>query len=144
MPIPLPNFTDLKCAIAASGASNLCGALACASVAALIAHLSPPVAAAITIAKLSAAGTGLALPLGTAAAHKECQEQNNEAYRRDVAHQKEIGYCKSLEEGKVVVATLPGGRPLTMLEAAYFNQLPAQYIIDHEDCVRKGYIVPAP
>jgi len=101
----------------------------------------------MTLEQLSAAGAGagagVAFPLSAASAHKECQEQSNEAYRRDVAHQKEIGYCKSLEEGKVQVATLPGGRPLTMSEAAYLNQLPAQYLKDHEDCVRKGHIVPA-
>jgi hypothetical protein len=73
-------------------------------------------------------------------AHPRCQEEFNEAYRRNVVQQKEIGYCKNLEEGKVVVSTLPGGRPLTLSEAAYLNQLPPQYAKDYEDCVRKGHI----
>lgn len=146
MPLPLPNLTDLKCAITASVFSTLGGAAAGAITAAAVAHFFPAVAAVMTILKLSAAGAGagsaLALPISAASSYGECQEQSNEAYRRTVALQQEIAYCKTIEEGKLVVSTLPGGRTLTMSEAYYLNQMPVQYRIDYEDCVKKGHIVP--
>ena len=142
MSLPLPNLTDLKCAIAASGASTLGGALAGAAVAALTAHFFPAVAAAISIGKLAGAGASVALPVSIVASYEECQEQSNEAYRRTVALQQQIAYCKTLEEGKAVVATLPGGRSLSMSQADYLNQMPVQHRRDYEDCVSKGHIVP--
>lgn len=145
MSLPLPNLTDLKCAVRASGVSTAGAAIAGAVASAVVSYIFPPVGVALAAAKLTATGAGgvsagMVLPLSAAAQYGNCQEQSNEAYRRKVAHQKEIGYCKSLEEGKVVVATLPGGRPLTLSEAAYLNQLPTQYANDYDDCVKKGHI----
>ena len=46
-----------------------------------------------------------------------------------------------MEEGKLIVSTLPGGRALSMSEAHHLNQMAPQHYIDYEDCVKKGHIV---
>ena len=153
MPLPLPNLTDLKCAIKASISATVGSAIGGAAAAAAIAHFFPAVAATMTLIKLGAAGAGsgaaVALPISAVASYGECQEQSNEAYRRSVALQQEIGYCRTIEEGRLTVSTLPGGRAFSMSEAYHTNQMPQQHYIDYENCVKKGHIVdqsqlPAP
>lgn len=142
MPLPLPNLTDLKCALKASISATLGSAIGGAAASIAIAHFFPAVAAVMTLIKLGAgSGAALALPISAVASYGECQEQSNEAYRRSVALQQEIGYCRTLEEGRLTVSTLPGGRPLSMSEAHHTNQMPQQHYIDYENCVKKGHIV---
>lgn len=145
-PLPLPNLTDLKCAIKASIASTVGGAVTGALISVTIAHFFPAVAAVMTLIKFGAAGAGsgavVALPVSLSTTYGQCQEDSNAAYRIDVALQQEIAYCKTIEEGKLIVSTLPGGRPVKMSQAYYLNQIADQHRINYEDCIKKGHIAP--
>ena len=142
-PLPLPNLTDLKCAIKASIASTVGGAVTGALIAATISHFYPAVAAVMTLIRLGAGGGAVvALPVSMTATYGQCQEDSNAAYTRNVALQQEISYCKTIEEGKLIVSTLPWGRPVKMSQAYYLNQIADQHRINYEDCIKKGHIAP--
>lgn len=144
MSLPLPNLRDLKCAIIASTTSTIGAAVGVAAVVSVASIFFPELAPIIPILKATLGGAGVTLPISTADSYISCKMISNEAYDRDVKTLQHIAYCKTLEEGKIVVAKLWVYGDVTMSKAAEWNQLPEKYYLDYEECVKNGYIVREP